>query len=1432
MPTILSTSLTLASKSQLPSIILSLTSTQRSRPLSTKSESLTSSKHLNKSGTQSSTAVPSVDMVTTRLSRIRPSSGIHGVTSSLTALRSFLSSTILSASESAINSLQTSLSSEMITSPLEVSSSSPSPSSLTLTSTLPSSFFTTYVTRSHTKVSSSEVKKSNPVVTLNSTLTATLGDSSGRHATLSIIEPTPSGSIVKSSTFTLPAMSSFFKSLTTYFTSSLMLSMTSFMVFPSSILKSETVPIQYSTAGMMSLSKEGVPFTQTLRIPGSFSTIKVTSSLQSASAAVTKQSLQPLPTSHILGETISLIASSRFFNGSSVSVVAYSIKTQGTLETMSVLTLNSSLTSARGSTFATAPSVQMPSSFIAASPISTIFDVSSNTTSSEVLPSSAMSSTFASTASTNSTLSDSSIVVSSSSPAFYGSYTTSSSRLSLAPSNTLTLSRFQASANATLTLIGLSRTINSTRSTSFNETSLHISTVPVSVSKTPFSVSRSPHETSSSGVALPVSSVSKPPFYPSSSLSTGHDTTLFANRTQTTSSMTSEITSSRYLSRSFVLASSQTSRSGSSLSLSLLYMPSSIWSNGTIHATSLSMLSKRSSPSSFTVHFDASTSGQFSSRSSVTFSVVSDKLSARTSLESETHISGSVTTKATHTSILATNRTVEANFTTSSAKVSSLPILNISSLLPTALTLSAFQASINATLSLIVRSRTINSTSSAFFNETTVPISTSRVNVSKTPFSVSTSPRQSLSSSVALQMSSVLRSPFTPSSGVRTSIAKVSILSVSNNSSPLYTAEVTQVTTREAETANLSSNQYFTTRVTDFFSERSLSSQSVQLSTSSSRKDSSQKTFVTATTNTLAKHVSTRATMHSLMQTTAPSSSLRSSSPAQLSSDGLATSFSLNRSHFPTPEVSGSKTSENIVGITSLPASKSLQIPPASGVSVFYDSLGSTVLTPVSIPSTSNISYVLEKSIASLSSTTSVTEAISSRNISPAFSTELSQIARTFTNTLQSSPSSLLVGTASAKSGGIVHSVATGSSIHAFTPKTNLIVVSFTPSDIRVSASAIAVSSVEVNSSSIESVTLGTDVLLSPQGTTFAERTLFLTSTPLRLSRSSKLGTGSVDITKSSMFTLSSPLTSVVTIDSSSVVDSSSEPVTLRTSKESPVRSVKHLTSSDRSSYPMHARSSSLPLLLSSARLTSTTTTVKRPVTTLRGSKTTITRTSGVVVRETSQASFVTKTVPLSSISLSLRITKDVTTATSLEKSYLVSRTSSTAAVTVDPTEPVRPTVGANSTEGLVGLQILVPKTEDETNSTFRENIELRLAAAYRRGQEKGTGRKKRDLEFFNDWDVRSFESWKRSAAFKVYEKQSRRYRRQIDSIVALVRTAVLQLFLIHKLVYPFTTRVNNRVSYIMTIQLNPLSLCQYFLIEIFAFLTFYKMKFENFVEF
>jgi len=80
-------------------------------------------------------------------------------------------------------------------------------------------------------------------------------------------------------------------------------------------------------------------------------------------------------------------------------------------------------------------------------------------------------------------------------------------------------------------------------------------------------------------------------------------------------------------------------------------------------------------------------------------------------------------------------------------------------------------------------------------------------------------------------------------------------------------------------------------------------------------------------------------------------------------------------------------------------------------------------------------------------------------------------------------------------------------------------------------------------------------------------------------------------------------------------------------------------------------------------------------------------------------------------------------------------------------------------------------------NSSFREEIELRLAAAYRWGQEKGNRRRKRDVERTDNelWkttlhlNVRDYESWGRSAVFKVYERRSRRFRRQVDNIVALV---------------------------------------------------------------
>lgn len=173
---------------------------------------------------------------------------------------------------------------------------------------------------------------------------------------------------------------------------------------------------------------------------------------------------------------------------------------------------------------------------------------------------------------------------------------------------------------------------------------------------------------------------------------------------------------------------------------------------------------------------------------------------------------------------------------------------------------------------------------------------------------------------------------------------------------------------------------------------------------------------------------------------------------------------------------------------------------------------------------------------------------------------------------------------------------------------------------------------------------------------------------------------------------------------------------------------------------------------------------------------------------ETSKAITISTTVPLSTVKLPLSTAKDVTTASTPESSSLVSKTSPTIATVtpVEPTEPVRPTANANNTEGLVGIQILVPTTENEVNSSFREEIELRLAAAYRWGLEKGNGRKKRDLEWLDmkplgtapvNLNARDFELWKGSATFKVYEKRGRRFRREADNIVALVCKIIYNSF-------------------------------------------------------
>ncbi|KAK2565456.1 hypothetical protein P5673_010519 [Acropora cervicornis] len=142
---------------------------------------------------------------------------------------------------------------------------------------------------------------------------------------------------------------------------------------------------------------------------------------------------------------------------------------------------------------------------------------------------------------------------------------------------------------------------------------------------------------------------------------------------------------------------------------------------------------------------------------------------------------------------------------------------------------------------------------------------------------------------------------------------------------------------------------------------------------------------------------------------------------------------------------------------------------------------------------------------------------------------------------------------------------------------------------------------------------------------------------------------------------------------------------------------------------------------------------------------------------------------------VSLPTTHEDTSLSTISASS-VSKSPPAAFWSVEPTEPVvitRP--NTTESEGLVGIQILVPKTQNETEPAFKESIELGLAAAYRWGREKANTRAKRDLERINlvgpalSWNGRSYNSWKQSPSFKVYQRRARRFRRQVDSIVAVI---------------------------------------------------------------
>jgi len=167
---------------------------------------------------------------------------------------------------------------------------------------------------------------------------------------------------------------------------------------------------------------------------------------------------------------------------------------------------------------------------------------------------------------------------------------------------------------------------------------------------------------------------------------------------------------------------------------------------------------------------------------------------------------------------------------------------------------------------------------------------------------------------------------------------------------------------------------------------------------------------------------------------------------------------------------------------------------------------------------------------------------------------------------------------------------------------------------------------------------------------------------------------------------------------------------------------------------------------------------------------------------------------------LSPSTVKDVSTLTPALSPSSSQRSTVASPSTDPPTEPVRPTANANRSEGLVGLQILVPKTEDEGNASFRALIELRLAAAYRLGQEKGSERRKRDLTWFDqkhrrtapvNLDPGEFETWKRNASYQVHGKRGSRFRRQEDNITVLVRKRhITLLFSCHVFLWCIVTAI------------------------------------------
>lgn len=1214
-------------------------------------------------------------------------------------------------------------------------------SSMLQTSAIWSSYQTINVTRSSIKAFSSEERHSGTGVTFSSSLAATvtgtfIGRTSSAHfdstaftsSERSAFPQSISTSLLRSfshtpqsflssgllSTSSRLATDSSPTDSITYFSSPTTearnFSSSSFMplLSRSDVYQNATTETRSISRGTLASSQTGMLSSPSLSL---LKTREVTF-LSQATSVVTSQSsfLLALPTSYISRPSVSSVIAS--LNRSSAFVAT---ETQNIIQTTGSVALNSSmLTSVQGRSTSTkmTPKQSLSSERITGS-LSPISNLSSTVllltpVLSSVLPivTSTASGVLSGSLFLNSSLVTQSTVVGnkssmlaasskhavSSSPVIYPDHTTSSLQSFFLPKST--------------SLVGDYSTIITSRHTGINQTFLPSRTSGFDVSKTPVSVLTSARDTLSSGVASQMSAL----ILSSTPVTMVQFTTFIVSQSKTSLSTPSASHSTHHLSQSIIIGPSQStsSRALFTPSVSTVESSPSVEGNNTVHNTSLHMLSTSSIPSLYPSEFHSSTMKTDVSRPTAKYSIIGETSASITSRVSRTRFSDVLTPNVSHAFSLTTSKSIELSFAISSVKMSSLPVVNVS---------------------------------------TTRDVS------------------------LILVSSFVLTTPVTP---MTTTIV------ASNMSSQFSTAGLTAVATKIG-----------------------FSSPSVPPSFSSFLKRSSGTiSSVTSVASTSTRTVSSRAPMLSSLQASSSFSTVQTLTTTQLTTPD-----------FSVPSVTlTSPTLPKVTSVTVFNRSKSVtpfSSATAVGSSVsLADSMTYSSVGPMSssaVPSAFSTFVASQKSAVVPSTLSSETETVIettsrtvSRQISLPSSAEFSHKTYQFisTKTVELSPFSLVMATTSIKS-----SIVTSRSLvtPSLASKSGYILTHSTSSVLLVSSEANALSSTKVISTasrSIKSVSKKmsftiTTMLSSAESTGIAKSTFASTSSS---SRSVKLGSSSIILSKSSLDTLSLPSTTVVTEESSSLRERSPDYSTVRTSKESPSSSVLlPVTSLHPSSSLVHARSSSLPFPPSSLKPAVTTTSATAIVTSGKPSRSTLAMKTSIMLSiidysETSKAITISTTVPLSTVKLPLSTAKDVTTASTPESSSLVSKTSPTIATVtpVEPTEPVRPTANANNTEGLVGIQILVPTTENEVNSSFREEIELRLAAAYRWGLEKGNGRKKRDLEWLDmkplgtapvNLNARDFELWKGSATFKVYEKRGRRFRREADNIVALVCKIIYDSF-------------------------------------------------------